>query len=807
MKKIKFNDQWKVWKDNDPFELVFRVPDDALCVDLPYDAMLHESQTADSVNGCNTGYIDAGEYKYYKRFFVPESYRGGHVMLQFEGIYRGAHVFVNQSKVGGNAYGYTGFTVEAGDYLKYGAENEVLVTVKCGTKNSRWYSGAGIYRDVWMLCGGSVYVKPEGLRMTTIDIDPDGALICVSAEVHNDSLLADTFDVAVEIRDMEGCLVTSQCYPVRMPGRSTLDFRKNIYIDNAKLWDEFEPNLYTVTFKILSSKDSLCLDQLNSRNMQPGTVLDVTEITSGIRKITVDSRHGLRVNERTVKLRGAGIHHVNGLLGAAAYDDYEYRRVKRLKEAGFNAIRSAHNPASQALLRACDKLGVYVMDEFTDAWNKSKVSYDYSTDFEKNWEIDVEHMVEADYNHPSVILYSTGNEIFEICTEKGFETSRQIGDKFHALDPTRFTTNGINGAFAAGDGLAKIVDDITNGAADTGKGDVNVFMAAMENNMAGIVSHPIIGGILEKLETTMDILGYNYMTPRYLMDAAVYKDRVMVGTETYPKQIAQNWDVIMHCPAVIGDFTWTGWDYLGEVEGAFPELMNSYYGDITITGNRRPVSYYREIVYGLKKGPCIAVQDPARYGIPRNFGPWRYTDCTFNYNYDGQEGKPIMIEVYGGGDSVELFVNGRSLGVQPCGKATEYETKYNTVYEPGELVAVAYENGTEIGRTVLRTHDKQLHAKINAEKYETLAFINIDIVDTKGRLAADASMPLEIKIEGGAKLMGFGSLNAQHRQGFENNCTSAGEGHALAILKITDKDQPVTVTVSGEAITEGKTVL
>ncbi len=783
MERISFNKGWKVWKDMDPFELVFRVPDDAQAVELPHDAMFHEEQKQGAANGGYTGNIDAGEYKYYKQFYVPEEYQGGHVMLQFEGIYRNACVFVNQSKVGESAYGYTDFTVDIGDYLQYGADNDILVAVKCGTRSSRWYSGAGIYRNVWLIRGGSLCVKPYGLRITTLDVDEDGALVCISARIHNASLSAGTVQVNVSIRELAGKVVTNNTYPVRIVSRQSLEFRKNIYIDHAKLWDEITPNLYQVVFTVTSQSGAQ----------------DVTEITSGIRKLSVDSRHGLRVNGRGVKLRGACIHHDQGILGTATYDDYEYRRVKRLKEAGFNAIRSAHNPASQALLKACDRLGVYVMDELVDVWNKSKVSYDYAVDFARNWESDIEHMVEDDYNHPSVILYSTGNEIFEICTEKGFETSRMLSDKFHELDTTRYTTNGINGAFAAGDGLAKIVDDITNGEADTGKGNVNVFMAAMETNMPGIVAHPILGGILEKLETTMDVIGYNYMTSRYLMDAKRYPDRVMVGTETYPKQIAENWDTITRCPAVIGDFTWTGWDYLGEVTAVYPDLMNTG-GDISLTGCRRPTSYYREIVFGLTKKPCIAVQDPERYGIVRNFGPWCYTDCTFNYSYEGQEGKPILIQVYSGGDSVELFQNGKSLGVQPCGKETRFETQFNTVYVPGELTVAAYEAGVEIGRTSLKTSGKAEKLALMAERYETLAFINIDVLDQDGLLVADSKAPLSIEVTGAARLLAFGGVGALHRKGYELSQTTAGEGHALAILKLEKGGGKVTVTVCGEGI-------
>lgn len=781
MEKVKFNSGWKVWKDLDPFELAFRVPDDAIDVDLPYDAMFHEEQKQDTVNGGTTGNIDGAEYKYYKKFFIPEEYCGGHVMLQFEGIYRNASVFVNQSMVGGSAYGYSDFTVETGDYLKYGEENEVLVTVKCGTRSSRWYSGGGIYRDVWLIHGGSIYIKPYDLRFTTADIDADGALVEASAKINNDSLSARTLTVTINIKDADGNVAVDNSYPVRINSRSVLKFRKNVYIDHAKLWNEYEPNLYTLTLTVADGDE----------------ILDAAEIVSGVRKLSMDARHGLRVNGKEVKLRGACIHHDQGILGAATYDDYEYRRIKRLKEAGFNAVRSAHNPASQALLKACDQLGAYVMDELVDVWNKSKVSYDYSVDFERSWESDIEKMVAADYNHPSVILYSTGNEIFEICTEKGFETSRMLSDKFHKEDPTRFTTNGINGAFAAGDGLEQIVYDLTDGQVAIGKGDVNIFMGVMEKDMPGIVAHSIISGILNKLETTMDVIGYNYMTSRYLKDAAEYADRVMVGTETYPKQIAENWANITQCPAAIGDFTWTGWDYLGEVTSVFPDLMNAS-GDLSVIGDRRPMSYYREIVFGLAKGPCIAVQDPDCFGIPRNFGPWRYTDCTFNYSYEGKEGRPIMIQVYAGGDSVELFVNGKSLGVQSCGKETAFETQFNTVYEPGELMAVAYENGQEIGRTSLKSSGKPDTIALSAEKYGTLAFINIDVIDANGLLCADAQTPLSVKVEGPAVLAAFGSVKALHHSGYELPDTTAGEGHALAILKLTGESGTICMTVSGE---------
>lgn len=791
MQKINMNSSWKVWKETDAFELVFRVPQHAVVVDLPDDAMFSEKQTEHSVNAGKTGFLDGNTYKYYKTCFIPREYEGKNIMLQFEGISKNASVYVNKSLAGQCAYGYTDFFVNLNDYLKYGEMNEILVTAKCGAMpNSRWYSGGGIYRNVYLHVGEAVHIPPYTLRSVTREIMEDGAVVEISVVLRNTSVSAKEVLAAVEITDAEQNLILKAVYPVRIKGQGEITLRKSVFIPRAKLWSEENPFLHTIHMKV--EKD--------------GQLLDEDQIETGFRRIAMDSIHGLQVNGRTVKLRGACIHHDQGILGAATYDDYELRRVRILKEAGFNAIRSAHNPASQALLKACDRLGVYVMDELSDAWSKDKTSFDYSLDFERDWLKDVTAMVNADYNHPSVVLYSTGNEISDICTAKGFENSRMLGDKFRELDPHRFTTNGINGAFAAGDGLADIVRDITGDADKAGRGDVNEFMGVMATQMPEIVTHDIVSDILEKLETTMDVLGYNYMTARYLKDAEKYPNRVMVGSETYPRQIAENWAAILKCPAVIGDFTWTGWDFIGEVQPVFPNLVNGG-GDVSIIGDRRPVSFYREIVFGLTKQPCIAVQDPSHFGMPRQFGPWCYTDCTFDYDYHGKEGMPIMIQVYAGGDEVELFVNGKSCGRQPCGRMSAFETSFNTVYMPGELMAIAYEEGREIGRTMLRTAKAAvISAKHEREKVgagsdsDMLQFVDIEIQDENGNLAAGAMNEIKIELEGPVTLAAFGSTKAKHDRGFANPVTTVTGGHALAIIRSGLKPGHVKVTISGEGL-------
>lgn len=771
MKKIKLNSNWKVWKDNDPFELVFRVPDNAKTIDLPYDAMWDEKQSISSLNGRNTGYIDAGEYKFYKSFELGLEDQGKKLFLLFEGIYQNSLIFINGSKVGGHSFGYSPFKVDITDYVYFDRPNTILVVVKCGTRNSRWYTGAGIYRDVYLLCADTIFMQEENIRITTIDLDERAALVSVEADLENSSVNAVNINVMISF--------DQQCesYPVFIKGQEKLKFFKRFTIQNPKPWSDQKPYLYTVKIELFDSE----------------RIYDTYSVRTGLRTLQVDSIHGLRVNGKTVKLRGGCLHHDQGLIGAATYEDYELFRISRLKQAGFNAVRSAHNHASKALLKACDQLGMYVMDELVDVWNKSKVSYDYSLQFDTSWKEDVKALVVADYNHPCVILYSTGNEIFEICTPKGIETSRMLSEYFHQLDATRFTTNGINGAFAAGDGLMKIVDDITGGTADTQSGDVNVFMGMMETSMPQIVQHEVISLILEQLDSTMDILGYNYMTSRYLPDSKRYPSRVMVGSETYPKQIAQNWKTILSVDAAIGDFTWTAWDYMGEVGRPYPQLVSES-GDLSLIGIRRAVSYYREIVYGLTTTPCIAVQDPKRYGTPRQFGPWKYTDCVLNYTFE-DIGAPIMIQVYGNGDSVELFQNGLSLGIHECGEQTDFETQYQTIYRPGELLVKSYKDGKVIGENTLCTAGTAKELKVEISEGEQLIFVQITVLDEKGNVVFE---PVELNLDTEYEILGFGNENSSHipNKGFSTDTTKSYEGHALAILKKNNKTSSIQVTMN-----------
>ncbi len=773
MKKIKWNKGWRVWQEHNAFNLVFAVPEDALEIELPYDAAFHTVQNPDCVSAGSTGFIDGAVFNYYKELIMTPEDIGKTVLLELEGAMSQSYIYVNGSMAGSCSYGYTDHFADLTPYLKAGA-NRILIVCSTPDRSSRYYAGCGLYRDVWLLEGDGQYLSPESLWFRTLSADHESAVIEISGEITNTAASAKDVTVRFALAGTDGKTVMSADYPVLLHGSGTTPVRKSFCVNAPRLWSDDEPNLYTCSLQILDGDREL----------------DREEVLTGIRTLMIDSKHGLRVNGRSVKLRGACIHHDQGLLGAAAYYDYEYRRVKRLKEAGFNAVRSAHNPAGKALLTACDVLGMYVMDEAFDMWEKIKNSADFAAYFDKGWADVVRAMVRVDRNHPGVVFYSTGNEISEIGTERGYAVSRKMCGLFHDLDPDRYTTNGINGAFAAGNGLIRIAASLTGkDESEFADGDINKFMGLVATAMDRIVQHEVVGGILERMDSTNDVMGYNYMTARYLPDHEAYPQRVMVGTETYPKQIAESWSIIRNCPAVVGDFTWTGADYMGETGGPanYPRLVSGA-GDIDYIGIRRPMSYYRELVFGLTEKPRINVRPPEKYGTPRQFGPWKFTDGIRSWTFPADEGKPVTVEVFSNGEEAELYLNGVSVGRKQNGDPTGCYVSFDLTYQPGVLRAVSYRDGAVIGEDTLATASSY-HLSVETEEYGSLpgssglVFLNAAVLDENGERAVQSDAEISLTLTGDVKLLAYGSIAELHDGGFAKTISRAGEGGTLAVVR------------------------
>lgn len=808
MKISKWNDAWKFWINQDSFALTWDIPEKAKEIQLPHDAMIEKPVNPDSLNGGNTGFRDGAIYAYAKILYAPEEWKQQTIMLKFEGVYMNALVYVNGQLAAKNPFGYTTFYVRLNDFLKYGEENEIRVEARAGAMtNSRWYSGAGIYRDVYLLESGLSYVVPEGVYVKTENTDEEYAVLTVDTELKNRTTFPQEMILETSIEDASGNVVAADRTTAVLFDQEMRKMTQRITVERPQLWSEDTPELYT------------CVSRLYVKENGEEHLADQNRETFGIRILQVDAKRGFRVNGNMVNLRGACIHHDSGLLGAATYEDAQYRQVKMLKEAGFNAIRMAHHPMAPAMLRACDALGVYVMDETFDMWNRCKSNYDYGLYFQEWWEKDVTAMVKKDFNHPSVVLYSVGNEIPEIGSEHGAKVCHDICTKIKSLDSTRFTLASINGVFAAGDQMGRVMGDVAADLSASGEieGNVNNFMTLMDQHLDKIVAHDAISEKLEKACAATDIAGYNYMTARYEMDGEKYPNRVIVGSETYPPEIARNWGLVERLPHVIGDFTWTGWDYIGEAgvgipayqwgEGgfgaAFPAQL-AYPCDIDLTGFRRPASYFREVVFGLRREPYIVVQNPRRYGQFLIKTPWVISDATANWTWDGCEGKPAVVEVYAPGDEVELFLNGESLGKKTSGKNVGFRTLFETIYEPGTLTAVVYEDGVEISRYELATVKgeqklcMEVERGVYASEENELIYVPIEIRDETGTLVYNNDQKLILTVEGGAAAVGFGSGNPKPMYNFNEGVTETFHGRALLILKKDGSSQEVKVTVEAE---------
>ncbi|MEV4117070.1 glycoside hydrolase family 2 TIM barrel-domain containing protein [Nonomuraea sp. NPDC049695] len=505
--------------------------------------------------------------------------------------------------------------------------------------------------------------------------------------------------------------------------------------------------------------------------------------------LRLDPEHGLRINGESVKLRGACVHHDNGPLGAATFARAEERRVRILKEAGFNALRMSHHPMSRAMLDACDRLGMLVVDEAFDMWTSAKSPYDYSLSFPEWWERDIEAMVAKDVNHPSVIMYSIGNEIPETGTPSGAAWGRRLAEKVRSLDGTRYVTNAINNMLAVMDELVRFRQQ--------GAG-INILMADAGDMMNAVAVSDVVTERTAESYSVLDVAGMNYSDSRYALDREKFPDRIILGTETFPTRIDRNWALLQRHSTVIGDFTWTGWDYLGEVgigrpqygdrpvhTAPYPYLLAGC-GDIDITGHRRPASYYREIVFGLRTQPYLAVQRPEHHGETFIGSPWAWSDTIASWTWP--DGAPVTVEVYADADEVELLVNDRSLGRQPVDR---FRTTFETTYEPGELLAIAYRDGAETGRDLLRSASGPTLLRAEADRSVIaatggdLAYVSLTLTDANGTLHTSADRTVQVEVSGAGVLAGLGSAAPSTEERFDATERQTYDGRALAVVRPT----------------------
>jgi beta-galactosidase len=788
MIRVSFNDGWEFRPKVSPFAELGGGGAPFRRVTLPHDAMIGQERAAadgqTATEGGAGAYFPGGTFEYRKSFPMPEEHRDKRILLEFEGVYRDAMVYVNGDYAGQRPYGYSLFRVDAGRFMRFGQDNEIRVEARAHS-DSRWYTGAGIYRDTWLLTGGLVRIGPDGVRVTTPDIDAERAVVEVAIRVENDSIAIRTVDVVTEIRDAAGSVVAVDVSQVTVLPAEPATARRRLYVRAPRLWGPDSPALYTAHVALRDDNGEA----------------DAETVAFGIRSLQLDPERGLRINGETVKLRGACVHHDNGILGGATFARAEERRVQILKEAGFNAIRMSHNPMSRAMLDACDHLGVLVIDEAFDMWTWAKSDFDYSLNFAQWWERDIEAMVAKDVNHPSVILYSIGNEIPETGSPGGAAWGRRLAEKVRILDGTRYVTNAINGMLA-------VLDDLSAMRSQAGEGaGINALMADAGEAMNAISSSDLVTRRTAESFSVLDVAGINYAEARYGLDRDLFPSRIIVGSETFPARIDGNWRLVKQHGNVIGDFTWTGWDYLGEAgigrpqyataDGSRPAFTAPYpyllagCGDIDITGHRRPASYYRQIVFGLRVQPYLAIRRPEHHGMAFTGSPWAWSDSISSWTWPGSEGSPITVEVYSDADEVELLVNGRSLGRKAAGDSHRFRAEFEAVYEPGELIAIAYTGGAETGRHVLRSAISPVLLRAEADRQVIttaggdLGYVSLTLTDPAGTCCTQADRPVRVEVSGQGVLLGFGSASPSTEERFDATERRTYDGRALAVLRPT----------------------
>ena len=874
-------------------------------ITLPHDAMIHETRTQTTKNKHQTGFYPGGVYEYTKSFTAPAEWEDGNVFLEFEGVMERARVFVNGDYAGGHPYGYTGFALKLNDFLKYGQPNEIKVVANTSAEeSSRWYSGSGIYRSVNLHVGGAVYIPVDGLRIRTPEIEEDCATVQVDVPVANSGAKTRIVRVVTTLIDEQGNTAGAENTKVTLFAGSAPTIRQRILLDAPHLWDVDDPYLYTCCVKVIPDAKAAAGEEAAA---EP-EALDEAVSSFGVRSLSLNAKHGLRINGRGVKLRGSCIHHDNGVIGAVTLERAEEHRCRQLKEAGFNCIRSSHHPVSRAMLDACDRIGMLVLDELFDSWTRTKNNNDYANYFPDYWEKDAELMVAKDFNHPSVILYISGNEIQEAATPKGAEMNRIITAKLHALDPDRYVTVAINGLLACMDHMGEIMcsimgitmeqmmemmaaqaaaqapgaeasgapqtetasgqeatsgisgdaqetnpssgeedggaaagsageEDITEHASqyvvdpeeDHSQGGVDSTNAStdfMKGPMAdAFAANQVVTDLLEEFGSVTDLVGYNYLTARHAPEHDLFPNRVVLGTETLPSDIVRLWKIVKENPHVIGDMTWTGYDYLGEAgsgvtyyDGRIPFTANwpisiSYMGDIDLIGHRRPISYLREIVYGLRTAPYIAVEKLNHYGGTGIKSAWPWKDEIASWTWAGYEGKPAVINVYSNAEEVELFRNGTSLGRKAVSEESEYYAAFETTYQPGELKAISYIGGEESGCDILRTAAPEVSLQVQADRTSLsadgadLSFLTVSLADAQGNVNMQAVKTVTVSVEGAGTLQGFGSADYATENSYDSTTWDTWEGRLLAVVRAGSEPGEITVTFTADGCEPVKIVL
>jgi beta-galactosidase len=714
----------------------------------------------DAVNGVSVGFTTGGTGWYRKWITIGPQQKDKIVKLYFEGIYMNADVWINGKQLGTHPYGYTSFWYDITNDVKPG-KNLLVVRVKHEGRTSRWYAGSGVYRHVWLHTSEKLSIQPWHTVVATQEIVKSNALLAIRSWIVNSSDNDANVKLVTRVLNQKGVIMDVSIIDKKIPRGDTISFLRHCYVAGASLWSPDKPVLYTV------------VEELHHN----GVWVDKTETKTGIRTIAWDTKNGFQLNGKTIKLKGGCVHQDNGPLGVKAFDRAEERRVELLKASGYNALRCSHNPPSTAFLDACDRLGMMVIDEAFDMWADRKNQQDYHLYFNEWWKRDVESMVLRDRNHPSIIMWSTGNEIPKREQPQVVEVAKKISDHIRSLDSTRPITCGVNG---------------------------------VEPNKDPFFS-------------TLDIAGYNYARDKYDSDHVRLPQRVMMAAESFPLEAFDYWMAVKDKPWVIGDFVWTAFDYIGEASIGwlgYPQNKNfypwnlAYCGDIDVCGWKRPQSYYRDALWktnqlGLFVSPPVPSFSQTN-PKPEPWSKWNWADVVADWNWSGP-GKDyrdslLTVTTYSSCDEVELRLNGKSLGRKPTNRSTRFIASWQVPYRSGTLMAVGYTKGRMVNSSKLVTAAPPAVVKLTADRTilkaggQDLSYITVELTDKNGVLNPKAENNIQFEIEGPAVIEAVGNANPVSIESYQLPQRKAWRGKCLVIVRAGHNAGNVVLKASGDGL-------
>jgi len=733
-------------------------------LDLPHDWSIEGTLDSNNPMGNDGGYFPAGVGCYRKTFTLPASFKDKLVSIYFEGVYMNSEVFINGKSLGVHPYGYTSFSYNLTPYLKFNGKNVLSVRVdNSEQKNCRWYSGSGIYRHVWMVVTNPIHFAQWGSTVTTPNVSTNQATVIVKTLVKNETELAQNVSLNTTLLDANSRKSGENQQVVQLPANSEKEVEQIVQVSKPLPWTPETPHLYQAQVRIEKNKK----------------VVESIKTNFGIRSIKFTTENGFQLNGKTVKINGGCVHHDNGCLGAAAFDRAEERRVQILKSAGFNAIRTSHNPPSEAFLDACDRLGMLVIDEAFDGWKEKKNDYDYSILFDAWWQRDLEAMVQRDRNHPSIIMWSIGNEVIERKKPEAVAIAKMLVDCVHKNDPTRPVTSAMT----------------------TWDSDWNIF---------------------DPLFAVQDIGGYNYQLHRTQSDHERVPSRVIVQTESYPRDAFANWKMVQSHNYILGDFVWTALDYLGEsgigrwyypgdvpgehYQGKMFPWHGAYCGDIDLTGWRKPISHYRSMLYNENEKLYMAVREPNPESGKIKTTAWAVWPTWESWTWPGYEGKPLEVEVYSKYPRVRLYLNQKLLGEQSTTEEQQFKATFSVAYTNGDLKAVGVVDNKEAETTVLQTSGDAAKIKLIADRTkivangQDLSFVTVEVTDKDGKLQPNAENRLEFNISGPGIIAGVDNANIKDIDPYVGTSRKAWHGRALVVIRSTRNAGNIKLIVSSKGL-------